>query len=65
LVAVAEIAEPPQRIFGVLVVAQGERIEPDFAQVVELVVLNIADGPQFAAIAEVVAQDRATQPRRR
>src|SRR4029453_10949122 len=43
LIAVPEIAEPPQGVFGVLVVAQGEGIESHFTQVVELVVLDIAD----------------------
>jgi hypothetical protein len=51
----------PQRIGGILVVAHAKGVEPDLAQVIELVALDVADRAQLAAIGVVSRSSRAIE----
>src|ERR1043166_3721537 len=58
LVRFAEIVEAPQRVLDVLVGARGEGVKAAAHEIEQLVLPNVADGAQLAAITEARAQQR-------
>jgi hypothetical protein len=56
LVALGEIVEGGQRLFGVLALAEHEGIEADAIEEEDLVAADVAEGAQFAVVAVALAQ---------